>query len=70
MVKVLGWSLIGLFGGGYLVLFAIWVAQTLDGYYEGGESTAALVITIVMGVIAALFVGLGVWLIRRADQSR
>ena len=69
-MKVSGWSLIVLFGGGYAVLFAIWVAQTLDGYYVGGESSAALFITIVMGVVAALPVGLGIWLIRRANRDR
>ena len=69
-MRVSGWSLIVLFGGGYAVLFAIWVAQTLDGYYVGGESSAALLITIVMGVVAALPVGFGVWLIRRANRDR
>ncbi len=70
MKKIAGWSLIVVFGGGYLAGFVLWVVQTLDGYYVGGESKAALIITIVLGVIVALPVGLGVWLIRRADPPR
>jgi hypothetical protein len=69
-MRVSGWALIVVFGGAVLFMFASWIVQTLNGYYVDGESTTALIITVVLGLVAALPIGLGAWLVRRAGHPR
>lgn len=64
-MRLFGWGLIFLFSGGMLYLLADWVVRSLNGYYVGGEVTTALAILGVLGVVALIPIGIGVWLVRR-----
>ena len=64
-MRLFGWGLIFLFGGGMLYLLADWVVRSLNGYYVGGEVTTALFLLGVAGMVALIPIGIGIWLVRR-----
>ena len=67
-MRLFGWGLIVLFGGGMLYMLSDWVVRSVNGYYVDGESMIALAVMGIVGVLALVPIGIGAWLVRRDSQ--
>ena len=64
-MKLLGWGLILLGGGGLLYLWIDFLVKLLADYYAGGELGMALAGGLIASVIAEIPIGIGILLVAR-----